>query len=418
MSGASRRDILRLLALSLGAGPARHSRAVDQAEALPPARAITRGPKHHWFGYYDKLEFDPDGRFVLGMEVGFEHRSPGPDDAITVGMVDLRDGDRWIALGESRAWCWQQGCMLQWVPGSKSEAIWNDRDGDRFVCHILDVATGGRRTLPAPVYALSPDGRWAIATDFRRLHHCRPGYGYAGVPDPNRDVAAPEDSGIWKLDLRSGRSDLILPIREVAALPGLAPGEASGAKHWLNHLLVAPDGSRFAFLHRSRRPDQGTGFTTRLITADPDGKDPFVLDPRGKTSHYDWRDPRHILAWASHPSFGERFYLYEDRSDRVAAVAPDTMTENGHCTYLPGGRFILNDTYPDRARLQHPYLYDMKTGDRRPLGHFRSPPGYAGEFRCDLHPRSSRDGRSVAIDSPHGGDGRQITLIDASGIVG
>src|SRR4051794_14980982 len=87
-------------------------------EKLPPVRAITRGPKFHWFGYYDHLQFDPTGRYVLGMEVAFEHRSPGPDDVVKVGMIDLQDGDRWIELGESRAWNWQQGCMLQWLPGS------------------------------------------------------------------------------------------------------------------------------------------------------------------------------------------------------------------------------------------------------------------------------------------------------------
>ncbi len=37
------------------------------------ARPITSGPKHHWFGYYDKLQFDPSARYALGMEVGFEH---------------------------------------------------------------------------------------------------------------------------------------------------------------------------------------------------------------------------------------------------------------------------------------------------------------------------------------------------------
>src|SRR6185369_6838399 len=108
-----------------------------QGAELPPVRAITKGPKFHWFGYYDKLEIDPTNRHVLGMEVGFENRTPTPDDVIKVGMVDLQDGDRWIELGESRAWCWQQGCMLQWLPGSSSEVIWNDRDGDHYVSHVL-----------------------------------------------------------------------------------------------------------------------------------------------------------------------------------------------------------------------------------------------------------------------------------------
>ena len=137
---------------------------------LPPVRAITRGPKFHWFGYYDKLQFDPSGRYVLGMEVEFEHRSPRADDVIKIGMVDLSDGDRWTELGERRAWNWQQGCMLQWLPGAKMEVVWNDRQNGRFVCHILDVASRRRRTLPSPIYAIDPTGRWAVTTDFRRLN--------------------------------------------------------------------------------------------------------------------------------------------------------------------------------------------------------------------------------------------------------
>ena len=91
--------------------------------AVPPTRVITRGPRHHWFGYYDKLQFDPTSRYVLGMEVPFEHRSPRPDDEIQIGMVDLEDDDRWISLGQSTAWNWQQGCMLQWLPGSDSTVL-------------------------------------------------------------------------------------------------------------------------------------------------------------------------------------------------------------------------------------------------------------------------------------------------------
>jgi hypothetical protein len=404
----ARRTFLAGIAASIAG-----SRSLQASEELPPVRALTKGPKFHWFGYYDKLEFDPSGRYVLGMEVDFEHRSPRPDDVISVGMVDLHDGDRWIPLGESRAWCWQQGCMLQWVPGSQTEVIWNDRQGDHFISRVLDVKSQMTRELPAPVYALSPDGRWAIAPDFRRLHDTRPGYGYAGIPDPNQDDPAPDDAGLWRTDLSTGRSELLFSFRQIAALPPLK-GEPRRAKHWFNHLLVSPDGKRFAFLHRWRAPSDGQSFRTRLITANPDGSNLHVLDPHGKTSHFIWRDPDHILAWAFHPSHGEKFYLYEDQTDRVSVIAPDLMPQNGHCTYLPGNRWILNDTYPDRQRLQHPYLYDTQRKTRHPLGHFLSPPEYAGEWRCDTHPRFSPDGRSVVIDSPHGGHGRQLYLIDVS----
>ncbi len=386
------------------------------SDKLPPVRRITRGPGFHWFGYYDKLQFDPGGRYVLGNQVDFEHRSPRAGDVIKVGMVDTGDGDRWIELGESRAWNWQQGCMLQWLPGSKTEVIWNDRQGDRFVSHVLDVRTRRKRTLPAPVYAVSPDGRWSVAPDFRRLNDTRPGYGYAGLADPNKDALAPEDAGIWRMDLKSGRLQLVLSLAAALKTPN-PHGDWTGAKHWFNHLLYNTDGSRFIFLHRWRGAKEGTGFATRMFTASAEGKDLYVLDPYGKTSHFIWRDPQHVLAWAWHPSQGNKFYLYRDKTEKVEAVGPDVMTQNGHCTYLPGNRWILNDTYPDKERNQHVYLYEVATGRRVPLGSFHSPKEYTGEWRCDTHPRFSPDGREVCIDSPHEG-GRQMYLIDISSIVG
>lgn len=93
-------------------------------------------------------------------------------------------------------------------------------------------------------------------------------------------------------------------------------------------------------------------------------------------------------------------------------VGPEVMTVNGHCTYLPGNRWILNDPYPDKERMQHPYLYDTKDRRRLPLGHFLSPMPYQGEWRCDPHPRYRPDGRKVVIDSTHAGNGRQMYLID------
>ena len=384
-------------------------------ENLPPIRAITCGPRHHWFGYYDKLQFDPSQRYVLAMEVDFEHRSPRPEDVIRVGMIDLHDGDRWLELGTSRAWCWQQGCMLQWRPGSASEVVWNDREGDHFVCHILDVRSGRRRTIPFPIYALSPDGRYAVTPDFRRINDTRPGYGYAGLPDPYRDELAPEGSGIWHVDLETGQGKLVVSLAQMLDIPW-PHGDIRGMKHWFNHLLWNPTGTRFEFLNRWRG-DGTVGLPTRMLTARPDGTDVRVVDDYGATSHFIWRDEAHILAWSWHPSHGSAFYLYEDGTRLVGVVGPGVMTENGHCTYLPGNRWILNDTYPDQDRYQHPYLYHIASNERYPLGHFYSPAEYQGEWRCDLHPRFSPDGRLVTIDSPHGGDGRQVYLIDVSEIV-
>lgn len=406
MPTLSRRSLAALLAAPFGT-----------VRGATSWRQITRGPAHHWFGYYDKLQFDPTGRYILSNEVRFEGRSPKPEDEIRVGMIDTGDGDRWTELGTTRAWNWQQGAMLQWVPGSKEEVLWNDLEGGDFVCRIANVKTGKQRTISSPIYTLAPDGKWGITCDFRRLNDVRPGYGYAGVPDPNAGKAIPEDTGIWRVDLATGKRRLLIPLSEAARIP-YPGGYSTNAKHWFNHLLISPDSSRFIFLHRWRGDKEGRSFSTRLFTANAAGKDLYITDPHGKTSHFVWRDPKHILAWAWHPSHGDAFYLYRDKSDQVDVVGKGVMSVNGHCTYLnrDANRWILNDTYPDRERNQNVFLFDTATGKRLPLGSFLSPKEYTGEWRCDTHPRSSPDGTKVVIDSPHNG-GRQMYLCDVSALV-
>ncbi|MBN1672091.1 MAG: hypothetical protein JXR37_13715 [Kiritimatiellae bacterium] len=383
------------------------------------ARPITQGPRFHWFGYYDKLQFDPSNRFVLCMEVDFEGRSPTVGDRIRIGMIDLEDNARWIELGETSAWCWQQGCMLQWRPGSDREVVYNDRAGNGFCAHILNVRTGKRRTIPHPVYALSPDGKTAVSLDFARTGRLRPGYGYAGR-DPSAADPAPADCGIYRVDLERGSAERIITIAQMAAIPCPTHPHA-GCLHWFNHLLVSPDGSRFIFLHRWHAVDDTGIRSTRMSTANLDGSDLRILQDGGRFSHFIWRDPDHILAWAQPVDRDMAFHLYNEKTGEVEVVGREAMTQDGHCTYLAGGEWILNDGYPQSRgrdeRARPLYLYHPDSARRVDLGSFRSPLAYDGEWRCDLHPRSSRDGRLVTIDSVHGGNGRQLYLLDIASVI-
>ncbi len=154
-----------------------------------------------------------------------------------------------------------------------------------------------------------------------------------------------------------------------------------------------------------------------MLTATPEGKDLRIVDDNGLMSHFIWRNAHHLLALSRQPTHGVRFCLFEDGQNRtIEVVGANAMTSDGHCSYLHGGQWILNDTYPQHGS-QHPYLYHEKTGRKVPLGSFRALPEYVGEWRCDTHPRFSPDGRSVVIDAPAGGPGRQLHLIDISKIV-
>jgi hypothetical protein len=377
-----------------------------------PIRPITSGPGFHWFGYYDKHQFDVTNRYVLGMRAGFEGRQPQQDDEIEFGVIDIEQGDTWSTVGSTSAWCWQQGCMLQWIPGSADEVAWNARGDDGYISHVYNTRTEETRDLPHPIYTIAPDGKTAIGTDFRRIDHMRPGYGYAGIPDPNFDTLAPENAGIYTIDLSTGISEQIISIAEVAALP-YRHGDLAEAKHYFNHLLFNTDGARFIFLHRWRFGDGG--FHTRMMTANADGTELHVVDDYGKMSHFIWRDPETITAWSWQPSHENAFYVYRDQTDEIEVLAKDKMTLNGHNTYLSNTDWILNDCYSQGgARSQTLYLYHVPTDRRIDLGSFASPEEYTGELRCDLHPRSSRDGKLVTIDSTHGGNGRQLYLVDVS----
>lgn len=391
---------------------------------------LTSGPKQHWFGYYDKFQVDPSGRYVLACEVDTFFRSPTNDDLLIIGMIDLQNDNKWIPLGESRAWGWQQGCMLQWIPGSDDEIIWNDIQEGKFVSHILNVKTREKRTLPQAIYTLSNDGTFALGTAFERIQYMRPGYGYPGVNDPNKTVKCPEDIGIYEMDLQTGEVETILSIAEMAAIPNL--GE-NLTEHWnyFNHLLIAPGDERFVFLHRWRKDivkDNGekslSGFITRMVTADMNGSDIYILDPSGNTSHFIWDDTENITMWTKPvrgtPRVGMEwgFCRFKDKTNEITPVGKGVITVNGHNTFVPSTQndWILNDTYPNQNRLQTLYLYHEPSNKKVNLGKFYEPSIYKGEWRCDLHPRNSRDGHFVIFDSTHEGDGRQMYMVDISSI--
>ncbi len=378
-----------------------------------PVTRITDGPGHHFFGYYDKTPWDASGRHMLALRVPFMDRPPEPADVVTVGMLDSQNDYRWQTLAESRVWCWQQGNMLQWLPsGPQRLILFNTLSGESFATCVLDLETGKSKLLPRPVCALAPDGAVAVSLNFARLARTRPGYGYVGLPDRSVGKCAPEDDGVWHMDLVTGDCRLIVGLAQLADLE--AVDSMKGVDHWVNHLEWNPAGSRISFLHRWPSPG---GFHTRLFTVDPDGGNLTLLEGSGVVSHYDWRDDEHILAWSRHGG-APHFHLYSDPSGEAMVVGADTLVRDGHNSFSPDRQWLLNDSYPDPSRHERLLmLYDLESDTRFDLERFHSDSKISGEIRCDLHPRWKRDGRMVCIDSIHEGT-RQMYVLDVSSLTG
>lgn len=375
-------------------------------------RRVTDGPKHHFFGYYDKTPWDKTERYLLALEVDFMDRPPNAEDVATILLIDLETGNK-ITLADTRAWNWQQGCMLQWMPNAPDRlVIYNDRDEDKFVARILDVWSGEKQTLPHPIYTLTRDGKFALTLNFSRLHHCRPGYGYAGMPDLWENDPHPEKDGIYLMNMKTGECSLIISIAQIALFN--PKDSMKEAKHWFNHLLVNHDNTRFIFLHRWR-PTGQRGFLTRMFTSNLDGKDIYCVSDHDMVSHFDWKDSKHILAWARRHTIGDRYFIFLDKSGSFEIVGEGILTCDGHCSFSPDGKWILTDTYPDANNMRTLILFRISDNKRFNIGRFFSPPELKDEIRCDLHPRWSRNGKQICIDSAHEGS-RQIYMLDVSAI--
>ncbi len=358
----------------------------------------------YFFGYYEKSPYDLAGEKVLAGRASFQDRMPSPDDVLTVGFLDVKSAHAgqpvFTPLADTRAWCWQQGTMLQWLPPAFDRAIiFNDREGNQFCSRILDITTGETRTLSRPVYAVDPQGRYALSLNFARLARTRPGYGYEGGHDEYGNQNCPDRDGLWRVPLDGGEPSLILSLRDAARLG--QSDEGMDTEHWFNHVQVNPDGSRAAFLHRWRHGPHE--WRTRLITVNPDGSDPHVLANSGFYSHYDWIDRDQLVGWTDHGCSRDSYLVQRDRTEEMQVIGDGILDCDGHMSLSPDGCWMLSDTYPDQEHMRTLFVWPWRDGPRRVIGKYFAPPSLEGPIRVDLHPRWRRDGRAVCIDSAHQG---------------
>jgi hypothetical protein len=268
-------------------------------------RRLSKSKEHCFFGYYDVPAFSQDDTYHLCHKVSFWDRIPEADDLAVIGVIDMKS-QIFIELGETSAWNFQQGSMLQWHPSDPNKIIYNSRQKESYHGIIQDIRTGTKKILNLPVANVDPTGRFALSVNFNRMYDFRPGYGYAGVADKYKDVMAPKDDGIFLIDLDTGKAKLILSLYNILELTK-STLPYKNAKLMVNHITFNTDGSRFVFLARYF-PEAGRRWGTATITVNTDGSDPYVLHGYDMASHYWWKDKDHLMIYAN-GDLGHQLYI-------------------------------------------------------------------------------------------------------------
>lgn len=372
---------------------------------MPAARiqVLTQPPKHHFFGYYGISPWNRNQTRLVCLEVDFQDRLPEAGEKARIGLVDARRGG-FQPLTETATWNLQQGCMLHWHPlAPDREILFNDRTGGDVITVVMDVETGRRRELPRAIAAVGHNGRFGLCIDYGRQGRMRKVVGYAAAQDRWASDPAPKEDGIWRMDLATGESKLLVSIAEVY---GRLRGHPliDGKRHmFFQHAVFNKSDSRFFFLARVFTDPPRPELESAMFTAAADGSGLREVIPFGRAvSHFEWRNDREIIATFRLNGGREKLHvLFRDGESDYRILGSGFLTSDGHCSVSPDELWMVTDENVSRTLEKRLLLLHLPSGRGSELARLpMKEPRYLGsDLRCDLHPRWNRTGTEICFDA-------------------
>ena len=202
--------------------------------------------------------------------------------------------------------------------------------------------------------------------------------------------------GIFYISFRDNSKKLLISYQHVIDL--YKQKSFKNTKHTFNHIMISPNGKRFIFIHR--------WFTSNnhkydsLILCNIEGSEINILTNDGMVSHCCWYGNDKIVGYLRDSKLGDDFYIIDTKS-KMKKVLSNKLSNfgDGHPSFYNDK--MLFDSYPDKSRLKHLYIYDNKINAEEKIGRYFESFSYYNQPRCDLHPRWSYDGKKIFFDSVH-----------------
>jgi hypothetical protein len=367
---------------------------------------ITKGSRHHFFGYIGQCQTIPwnaSGRYVLGLEIDRIDRLPTPEEI--------------IRLDKCHAWNPQQGTMFYWNPlKPETQFFFNDRDvktGKVFTV-LYDIEKKKRACeykfddTPVGNGGVAADGSAFLAINYGRLARLRLVTGYPEALDWSKDEIAPENDGIFIVDIKTGRKRLLVSYRQLEKELKKRRPELDHTGLFINHTLWNRDSDCVYFFVRGgwskRMRNKGDKVNTPCsIKADGTG---LTLHKQFIGGHPEW-DKGNILIGR----VGDRQVLYDMEKKKIVGQigTPEMFPKpEGDISLSPCGDWFVNGYGKNNKNYYAVY--------RRSDGAFVRSKGidkgaYSGDIRIDGAPRWNRTNDAILIPGIAKNKTRQMFVI-------
>lgn len=348
-------------------------------------KSISKPYTHVFYGYYDISPFNnKTDEYIFCNLIEKENK-------IHI-MLSSFSGDKEIELAETKAWNWQQGCRLRWMPNNNREIVFNDFDGNNYFARIVNVDTKLERRICTSLYDISPNGQLGLSIDFERLGSKRPGYGYTcrQYDESSHDLL---NDKIELVDLKSNTKRTLLTYADIIKIPGCKTTNI--CQNYLNHLCFSPSGRKFLFFWLTADFDWHKAY---LLVHNIETGTTKLLENSDKVSHYVWQDEDTIICTAIDEKMDWHYKQYNVSTGEHSEIFGNLLNNDGHPSML-GNRILLTDTYPNINGYQKIYVVDLDKRTHKDLISIYSHCCYDGERRTDLHPRLDREKKIVCFDA-------------------
>ena len=347
--------------------------------------SIAKPKTHVFFGYYDISPFNEhtDEIVYLNLHEGAKK--------VSIMKSRLNNTKDEVLLADSSAWSWQQGVRLRWMPDNDRKIIFNDFIDGRYVARIINVDNAEEYRLNAPLYDVSPDGKWGLSVDFERLETKRAGYGYSCRPylEENKDLST---EGIDLVNIGNNTIERILTYEQIAKACNNEDLDLKNA--YINHISFSPSGRKFLFFWIVIAMNK---HKASLVVYDFDSKLIMPVETEDIVSHYVWDTDERIICTAFNSESKCYYYEYTIVEGKKTRLNSDNLNEDGHPSLYKEGE-LLTDTYPNLDGYQQLFVAGREKG-KRVLLNIYSTCKKEGSQRTDLHPRLNKDKTIACFDA-------------------